>query len=261
MEDCPVRTPQGVLLSKATADDARRKWVPRFGVRSLLVAVAVVALLVQLARTLDPRVQIHGRVIFADSGQPAADVRVHAQPVDRGEHYYYRAADCFTDKAGRFVLNGLPKGKYNVFVAAGNEWVATALDTFNATRRKTNAPALQLSKGALIKGQLIHAKTGESVAVGNSTVRVGMIGPSRPRSGAAIDSALVKPDGSFEIRAAPGENMFYLTAPGRFLSMGPFQLTSSQAGYLMVAEEGEVVSLDFKVAPRPSVRMPPSVEP
>lgn len=243
-------------MSTAKTNEGKRSWwaryrklSPRFGLKSLLLAIAIVALLIQIARFLDPRVHIEGRVVFDDGGRPAADVRVYAQPVNRGGHSYYREADSFTDNNGRFVLTGLRKGKYNVFVDAGDEWVATALDSFNATPRKTKAPPIQLVKGFLIKGQLVDVENGKPITVGNRTVRIGLHGPSRPRSGAAIDVASVRPDGSFQIRGAPGKNILYLTAPGAYKSNGPFQLSSFQAGYLIDAKEGEVISLDFEVSP------------
>ena len=271
-------------MSTTTTNHAQRKRSRRFGLKSLLVAMVAVALLIRSIQFLDPRIQIQGQVVFADSGQPVADVRVHAQPVDRSRvrkrafidrvqtalteswfgkgPNYHREGDSLTDKDGRFVLAGLQKGKYNVFVDAGDGWVAPAIESFDATRRKTQVDTIHLVKGAVIKGQLVDSKTGKIVAVGNRKVRIGMHGPSRPRSGAAIDSALVMPDGTFEIRVVPGKNVLYLTTEGGFKSEGPFQLTPSQAGYLIEADEAEeVVSLDFEVSPslpaEPPLRMEP----
>jgi hypothetical protein len=141
-------------MSTTTTNHLQRKRSRRFGLKSLLVAIAAVALLIRLVQFLDPRIQIQGQVVFADSGQPAADVRVHAQPVDRREKpsladrvqqalteswlgiYYRREADSFTDKDGRFVLTGLRKGKYNVFVTLETDGLRQLL--IHSTLRDAN---------------------------------------------------------------------------------------------------------------------------
>ena len=69
-----------------------------------------------------------------------------------------------------------------------------------------------------MKGRLIDELTGQPAARRRRTQRVpiGVHGPSRPRSGAAIESFAVKSDGTFELRLPPGKNFVYVSG-GPFL--------------------------------------------
>ena len=84
---------------------------------------------------------------------------------------------------------------------------------------------------------MIDLATGKGVRP-DTVVDVALYGPSRPRSGAAIESAKIAADGTFRIRAAPGANYVYLR------SMQP---TPGLNAYDLTVVEGETVEVEFKV--------------
>lgn len=99
-------------------------------------------------------------------------------------------------------------------------------------------------RGGFIIGKVIDTATGKPVRPGAGS-DVGIYGPSRPRSGAAIEAAQIQKDGTFRIRAAPGNNYIYLRArPG---------WTSGTAKNVEV-EEGKIIEVEFAVQRRGSKR-------
>ncbi|MHB1561067.1 MAG: carboxypeptidase regulatory-like domain-containing protein, partial [Isosphaeraceae bacterium] len=74
---------------------------------------------------------------------------------------------------------------------------------------QTTAVTIELIRGVLVEGQVVDARSGRPVA----EVGVGLYGPIRPRSGAAILGTTTDDDGRFRFRLPPGETFFYLTGP------------------------------------------------
>jgi hypothetical protein len=66
-------------------------------------------------------------------------------------------------------------------------------------------------------------------------------GPSRPKSGAAIDSAPLQDDGTFFIRAAPGRNLVYV----------PWARASELSSASVDVAEGETITVELKVSEKP----------
>ena len=80
------------------------------------------------------------------------------------------------------------------------------------------APDLRLVHGGLIVGRLIDDETGKPfrpATLDPSWDRpdIVMYGPSRPRSGGACEGASIQEDGSFQLRAAPGDNELCICDP------------------------------------------------
>ncbi len=75
-------------------------------------------------------------------------------------------------------------------------------------------------EGGFIEGRLVDAETGAGVRPGVHG-DIGLYGPSRPKSGAAIEIGEIQPDGSFRIRAAPGKNYVYLRAGSGYSAVRP----------------------------------------
>jgi 5-hydroxyisourate hydrolase-like protein (transthyretin family) len=195
---------------------------------------------------MQPAATIAGRVLYGKTGKPAAGVIVQAQAV---EHiripggYSMSWAQTITDEQGRYKLESLYENKYNIWAEAENLTVV-ALDSFQAVAGETiEAPDLVLIEGGFITGRVIDEATGKPIRPGQHS-DVGIYGPSRPKSGAAIESSDIKEDGSFIIRVAPGRNYIYLRAMGEW---GGDKAIASPAGRWVNVSGGQTVEVEFKV--------------
>jgi len=174
---------------------------------------------------LQPGATISGVVTYGDTGLPATGVPIHLQAVpDRDQNLDNDPTDwaeSVTDENGHYRLTSLHAGKYNVWPSTP-EYTAIALDSFEVkSGALRQAPGLKLIKGGVLAGKLADADTGEKVAIPNDAyVSVGVYGPSRPRSGAAIDGGRVKADGTFRFRLPPGNHYVYLSGTGPFAVVG-----------------------------------------
>lgn len=192
---------------------------------------------------LDPAAIIEGLVIDSVTGKPAAGVTVQAQGI--GQRGF---AEAVSDAEGRYQLRSLDADRYNVWATA-SERTVKAIDSFAVAAGETKqAPDLELISGGFITGRVLHFETGEplSRAADGRRIRIGLYGPSKPSSGAAIESVVVADDGTYRIRVAPGENRPYL-------QMLRVVKQTSRPGYISVAE-GETIELDFYVDPKGQAR-------
>ena len=132
----------------------------------------------------------------------------------------------------------MPHTPFNIW-AYVDGWTMRAHAGFLVTPGETvKAPDLKLVRGGFITGVVIDGVTGKRVQPGKGS-DVGLYGPSRPRPGAAIESAKIESDGSFRIRAAPGANYVYL----RSRDAG----WSRAEAHDVEVKEGEVVAVKFVV--------------
>ena len=155
---------------------------------------------------LAPGGTVTGRVVFQD-GKPAAFIRVRCQGT---KHSGWATAG--TDAKGRFVLRSLCEDGYNIW-ASKKGFTVKAHDSFVVEGGKIHAAGdLVLVRGGFITGRVVDAR-GRRVRP-EGRLAVGLYGPSRPRSGAAIESVRVGKDGTFRIRAAPGRNYIYFCSGG-----------------------------------------------
>ncbi|MBX3434835.1 MAG: carboxypeptidase regulatory-like domain-containing protein [Pirellulales bacterium] len=140
-------------------------------------AVATVARVPgEVEATLSPGATITGRVVRpgAAGDEPAAGCVVYVQPAPkppatgpgsaattaaRIEHV--RMSVTTTDAAGTYRVDSLAAGEYVVAVDAGDDWVAAGLDGIVvAAGASTAAPDVRLSKGGVVRVQLVDADTG-----------------------------------------------------------------------------------------------------
>jgi hypothetical protein len=195
---------------------------------------------------LEPTAKILGRVVFADSRKPAAGVIVRLQGVNDHSQAMRPTYDASTktDAQGRYDLTGLRRGKYNVW-AATLDWTIVALDSFEVdTGEERTAPDLQFVKGGTVEGRLVDAETGDAVEVDDSDgyVSIGVHGPSRPRSGAAIDGGRVNSDGTFKFRLPAGKHYVYMSG------VGPFTVQGKDRGAReLEVRDGKATRTDFRV--------------
>jgi hypothetical protein len=105
------------------------------------------------------------------------------------------------------------------------------------TGESKEAPDLHLIEGGIIMGRVLDAATGMPVNFKKSDYAdITLSGPSRPRSGAAVEVAPIAADGSYQLRAAPGRNNVH------------FRSTNWDAGAdSVMVREGELVVKDFLV--------------
>ncbi len=188
---------------------------------------------------------IEGVVIDTVTGRPAAGVKVWGQGIHT--HSTPRTA---TDENGHYRLDSLAADRYNVWaqmpgrtgVAVGglNVWAGDVV----------KAPDLELIPGGFIVGRVLHHETKEPMAStpDGQRLTVALEGPSRPRPGAAVESVAVAEDGSFRVRAAPGENRIYLQFPW-MMTRPP---TGKPEEGPVLLREGETVTIDIYVDPQAS---------
>jgi type II secretory pathway component GspD/PulD (secretin)/beta-lactamase regulating signal transducer with metallopeptidase domain len=193
---------------------------------------------------LQPAAVITGRVLYGKTGKPAVGVVIGAQSVKTisiPAGWMATGGWAVTDKQGRYRLESLPAGKYNVSAKAENLTVV-ALDSFEVKAGEVReAPDLVFIEGGFIAGRVIDEATGKPVKPGQHS-NVAIYGPSHPKSGAAVEISEIREDGSFRIRVAPGSNYIYLR-PGEDWGMGRINLRSP---WVDVAE-GQTVEVEFKV--------------
>jgi 5-hydroxyisourate hydrolase-like protein (transthyretin family) len=159
---------------------------------------------------LHPGGVVTGRVTDQVTGQPAAGVRLFLQGIKRLDSY----GQARTDADGKYEIRCLKAGQYNL-VADVKDRACAAIDSLTvAAGKPLTGQDLTLVEGGWIEGRVLDAVTG--APIGGTPERplyVGCYGPGRPKSGAAIQSAMVDENGGFKLRVAPGTNYPYITAP------------------------------------------------
>jgi len=198
---------------------------------------------------LQPPAVIEGRVVYGGSNEPATGVWVQAQNIDMRPLGEERVR---TDSQGRYRLL-LPESAYNVW-ARLDRWTVMALDSFEGKAGETRrAPDLKLIKGGFVTGRLVDADNGKATGLSkDENVSIGLYGPSRPRSGAAVESTKVERDGTFRIRVAPGSNYVYVMGRGPFEIIGPVNARSRTSDRQDIAheidvKESETATVEFQV--------------
>ncbi len=194
---------------------------------------------------------ITGLVVDGETGRPAAGLTLALQ----GIHNQSRKADSYwttaqTDQSGRYRLTSLPAGKFNVYLRQNPPGLtSSALDSFEVRQSQTvEAPPIRLIKGGLIKGRLIDDATSQPAALtGDEAASIGAYGPSRPRSGASIQGAEVRKDGSFEIRLPPGTNWIYMSGRGPFGVVGQERPGFGHVVHEIEVVEGAEYNIEFRV--------------
>ena len=86
---------------------------------------------------------------------------------------------------------------------------------------------------------------------------VAIKGPARPTSGAASNVAMIRKDGTYRIRVAPGSNYIFFSTIGPWGATSPpndavgFRFPGSNHYYFLIkVAEGETVKFDFRVLRR-----------
>jgi hypothetical protein len=158
---------------------------------------------------LAPAARVVGRVITRFPSIKVGGLKVAMQG-SHGHHGIW--AQTKTDAEGRFDFNGLSKGTANIFLMDhpnDGPWTYQAAADTALWPGRTTEVTIELIRGAQVEGSVIDARNGNPVA----GVAVGVYGPMRPRSGAAIISAKTDNEGRYRFRLPPGQTTFYICGP------------------------------------------------
>ncbi len=168
------------------------------------------------------------------AGAPLSGVRVWSQALREGNW-----AENVTDDQGRYTLQAVQQGTYNVCLDPPEGWTAVAREGVKCIPgQKIQNMDLELIEGGLVTGTVTDAETDQPV-VGFG---IAAYGPARPLSGAAIQSVKTDEHGQYTFRLPPGENKLYI-----------FQATYSSDGagprhhMLDVIAGRTIADIDFRV--------------
>ncbi len=156
--------------------------------------------------TMEPEAQIQGRIVTNLPGVNVAGLRIGLQNTNDSVGVW---RDGWTDAEGRFVMRGLPEGRFNLFpmdldARGDGPWTYRAVEYLRLRSGRTAEAEIELIAGVMVTGRVVDAQGKPAVGAG-----VGMYGPARPRSGAAILRAMPDERGVYRFRLPPGETTFY----------------------------------------------------
>ena len=168
---------------------------------------------------LEPGATFTGRVVD-EKGVPQARCRVCSQGRTHSQWTTTR-----TDDRGHYVLPGLREDTYNVW-ADPEDLTCAAIDSQAVVLgERSELVDLVVQPGGFFVGTVVDDATGKPMQPGDSA-DVAIYGPSRPRSGAACETAAIAPNGTFRIRVAPGSNYIYLrVGAGGYVEVEPSSFT------------------------------------
>lgn len=155
--------------------------------------------------TLPPGASARGQVLD-DHGAPLVDATLYAQAIYPDDGW----GTAKTDKEGRFQIDSLKSGNYNIIVDLTRDAkliVPAAASVRMKAGENVEIPTFKATPGVVVHGTVVDRATRKPLAGAG----IGLHGPHRPESGAAVTTSRpTKEDGRFEARVLPGRNMFYL---------------------------------------------------
>lgn len=199
---------------------------------------------------------LEGRVVYGDSGKPAAGALVQVAtslssnrlPVMDVVYSHHRAADR-ADADGKYRFTTLPGGAYDVW-AESPGWVNEGANQIAATTEKTTTvPDLTLMKGVVVSVRLFDAKTGKPLELPPDARAMVGAHPLRlhPTSRPGFSqSVAANSDGEFEVAMLPGRNRIWVgsvTIGGEPKWFG----THSEEPREVTVAEGKTTSVDLPV--------------
>ncbi len=200
--------------------------------------------------TLQPEAVIAGTV--TRDGQPVAGVRVGAVETnasegsrkDDGGAEAPGGADAVSDDAGRYRIEGLCEGEYNVCLDLGDdpEWTTVAHEGLKCTPGSvTESVDFTLIRGGFVTGIVTNAATGEPMA----DRWVACYGPARPMSQGWCESTRTDAEGRYRFRLPPGQNRVYTAGGG--------SLVEPEERMVEVVEGETNTGVDFGVTPATAI--------
>jgi hypothetical protein len=186
------------------------------GLTAATAGLMIVAAFAMRPRALDaaaaePTGGIQGRVVDAATGRPVARAVVAAQLVERRHR---RRVDGWgqdiADDQGRFTIDGLEPGVYNVVVLVVPGRKQATASAAIGVRVKAGAEAtadLSVIEGRPLRGFVID-RGDDDKPVGGA--QVGCHGPAQPMTGQAVMYTTTDRQGRFAFHVPPGEHFVYL---------------------------------------------------
>lgn len=187
-------------------------------------------------------------------GDPAAGVTISAQGTSHSQHHGWDQT--VTESDGRYRLMLAPDS-YNIWASAPDR-TSVAIDSLSAVAGKNAPQDLRLVAGGIIAGRIVDAEGAPVPQELARTLRVGMHGPARPLSGAAVESVKVSDDGTFQLRAAPGRNYPYIMSGNVSADRDPSTMRNAPP---VVVSEGVEQTLEIRIVssqPRQLVERSPA---
>jgi RNA polymerase sigma factor (sigma-70 family) len=209
--------------------------------------------------TLSPARFLEGRILFADSGTPAANARLFA------------AVDAEENGGGRARTNGVrtdDQGRFKVRLEHGKDYLVTAFapdaEPYLPIRKKLAWPKgavrhtldVVLPRGVLVRGKVTEAGSGAPITGAGIYYRpLATNAYRRPETDAVTtgldNGVLAAKDGSFRIAVLPGQGHVLVSGPtSDYIRLETKDLYSGGAGGRPLSPHG-LVSLDPKPGSEP----------
>jgi len=195
---------------------------------------------------------VEGKVVGID-GRPATSICVCLQSANKPNHDAPPLGlFATTDKTGMYRFALQTNELVNLFVM-NDRYTAQAIDSFKLVSNDTaTAPDIQLTEGGFVVGRVLDDKTGQTVRVDTGDrIFVNVHSTARPLSGAAVETCVVQPDGTYHLRVPAGFCRVYLggMVSRRNLSLDadPSRAPTPTTPREILIEDGKETSLDFKV--------------
>lgn len=158
----------------------------------------------QVELQLLPPAIVEGTVFDLVTGKSMPEVGVQAQGIAHGGWYTVTS-----DDEGRFQLR-MTGDHYNIWAVAADR-MPLAIKALEAVPgERLTGMDVRMTRGGFIEGTVVDAANNQPVDGTRADLRVAHYGPARPKTGAAVTSTPVGPDGSYRLHVAPGRNYIYL---------------------------------------------------
>ena len=154
---------------------------------------------------MEPEARVVGKLVTRMPGVSVAGIKVGLQSTSNSALFW---RDAVTDAQGRFEMGALPEGGANVFPydhPSDGPWTYQAIENLSLHPGKRAEVTIELIEGVLVEGKLTDLAPGKPIA----GAPVGMYGPARPDSGAAVIVARTDDQGRYRYRLPVGPTRFY----------------------------------------------------
>ncbi len=171
---------------------------------------------------LQPGAVLTGQAVIQEAGkapEPARDVKIHLQrdtAQDAGREFSYQTAGTRTDDKGKYRIESLPAGTYSC-VAETSGWVSQGIDGIELKQGEgKEAPDLVMTRGGIVRIQLIDDKTGKLITFEQPTKGYVSPSPRPPRKSFYFPSKIVEfsTKGIGEQQVPSGKYVFFVNLPG-----------------------------------------------
>jgi beta-lactamase regulating signal transducer with metallopeptidase domain len=222
------------LMLKLTAPGMGSLQLPRIGLNDMTKYLRGTA--AEPARiTMYPEAIVMGRVVTKLPDVNVANLKVILQGSGAPENRMM-FGEATTDEKGQFAMGGFAEGTCNIMLrnnAADAPWTYRAIQDAKLQPGRASMVTIELIEGVLVSGSVVN-----QWAHPIKGVSVGMYGPMRPRSGAAIAHDVTDEFGKYSMRLPPGETYFYVSGcPEGFTILREAQ--GAETGHLVVIPDSE----------------------